>query len=79
MNLEFYIHNSVVGKPDPPYNIRFVNATHNSVTIAWTRGFDGGLPQTFRVRYKPTGDEGYTYVDVKPNNITVYTVTGKLT
>ncbi|XP_064595394.1 nephrin-like isoform X2 [Liolophura sinensis] len=63
-------------KPDPPYNIRFVNATHNSVTIAWTRGFDGGLPQTFRVRYKPTGDEGYTYVDVKPNNITVYTVTG---
>ena len=29
-------------KPDPPLEIRVVNATHDSITISWKPGFDGG-------------------------------------
>lgn len=29
-------------KPDPPLEMRVVNATHDTITIAWSPGFDGG-------------------------------------
>lgn len=65
------------GKPDPPYDLQFVNATHNSLTIRWKPGFNGGLDQSFRVRFKPTEARGYVYVDVSPPSTTLFTVTGK--
>ncbi|KAL3885782.1 hypothetical protein ACJMK2_025820 [Sinanodonta woodiana] len=64
-------------KPDPPYNIRFVNATHDSITIAWDPGFDGGLVQAYTVRYKPvSGSHGYVQIDVIPPGSTLFTVRG---
>lgn len=64
-------------KPDPPDGLEFVNATHNSITLKWEPGFDGGLPQGFRVRYKPVStSNGYIQVDVQPADSTVYTVRG---
>ena len=64
------------GIPDPPYDMRYVNATHNSITIQWTAGFDGGSPQWFQVRYSETGQEGQKYEDVMPPNSAVYTIKG---
>ena len=66
------------GKPDPPYDLQFVNATHNSITIRWKPGFNGGLEQSFRVRYKPTEARGYIYVDVSTPVSTLFTITGNL-
>ncbi|XP_052273577.1 nephrin-like isoform X3 [Dreissena polymorpha] len=64
-------------KPDPPRDVEFVNATHNSLTVRWKAGFDGGLTQTFRVRYKVTDmSAGYTYVDVLPPDANIFTVKG---
>ena len=64
------------GIPDPPYDMKFVNATHNSITLQWTAGFDGGSPQWFQVRYSETGEEGQKYEDVMPPNSAVYTIKG---
>ena len=68
----------LAGIPDPPYDVNFVNATHNSITIEWTSGFDGGSPQWFQVRYSETAEEGQKYEDVMPPHSTVYTIKGTL-
>lgn len=39
-----------LGRPDPPTGLQVASVTHNSVTLQWTAGFDGGLEQKFRVR-----------------------------
>jgi len=31
-----------VTAPDPPFHVETVNVTHDSITIAWKPGFDGG-------------------------------------
>lgn len=31
-----------VSAPDPPFRLEMVNATHDSITLAWRPGFDGG-------------------------------------
>ncbi|KAL8624534.1 hypothetical protein ACOMHN_005836 [Nucella lapillus] len=63
-------------KPDPPYDIQFVNSTHDTITIRWKPGFNGGLDQSFRVRYKPAKARGYIYVDVATPASPLYTMTG---
>ena len=37
------------GRPDPPFDVTFVNHTHNTITLSWKPGFDGGSKQWFRV------------------------------
>lgn len=39
-------------KPDPPHNFKVINTTHNTVYLSWTPGFDGGLKQSFKVRFR---------------------------
>ncbi|KAI8775331.1 nephrin [Biomphalaria glabrata] len=63
-------------KPNPPYYIEFVNATSNSITITWKPGFDGGLPQSFRVRYNQAGSVNYKFADVVPYGATIFTIKG---
>ena len=64
------------GHPDPPYNLKLINTTHNSIAISWTPGFNGGAPQRFQVRYTKIGDAAHRYADVNPPNASVYQVTG---
>lgn len=71
----FSILLDVTSKPDPPYDIKFVNATHDSITLTWQPGFDGGMEQAFRIRYRPTGAPNYKYVDIG-TSINVYVLTG---
>nr|XP_046920413.1 nephrin-like isoform X2 [Dermatophagoides farinae] len=76
-------------RPDSPRSLRVVNVTSGSVMLRWMPGFDGGLPQTFRIRYRPldsssTGGQnmdditttGYMYRDVYPPNATTIIVGG---
>ncbi|KAF7487628.1 Nephrin [Sarcoptes scabiei] len=71
-------------KPDPPRSLRIVNVTSGSVTIRWVPGFDGGLDQSFRVRYRPFDsldssdnvDPLTMYRDVYPPNATTVTIGG---
>lgn len=38
--------------PDPPSSFRQVSVGHDSVTLEWIPGFNGGLQQRFRIRWK---------------------------
>lgn len=61
-------------QPDAPLALRVINVTSGSVTLKWVPGFDGGLGQAFRIRYKATRDEAYSYRDVHPSNVTQYSI-----
>ena len=64
-------------KPYPPYLIHVVNKTARSITIAWKAGFNGGLSQSFRIRYKPVEASGYVFRDVAPYGALSYKLTGR--
>ncbi|XP_074539357.1 nephrin [Halichoeres trimaculatus] len=62
-------------RPDPPSSFRQVGATHNSVTLEWMPGFNGGLRQRFRIRYRWEQSSSFLYTDVFPPSATIFTVT----
>ncbi|XP_054478340.1 nephrin [Anoplopoma fimbria] len=62
--------------PDPPSSFRQVDISHDSVTLEWIPGFNGGLWQRFRVRYRWEKSASFLYVDVFPPGATTFTVTG---
>ena len=39
-------------RPDPPLSLRVLNVSHEAVELSWNPGFDGGLPQAYRIRYR---------------------------
>ncbi|XP_069460983.1 nephrin [Ambystoma mexicanum] len=63
-------------RPDPPTNLQVVSFTHNSATLSWSAGFDGGLEQKFRVRYHWMEAASFMYVDVFPPQADTFTITG---
>uniref|UniRef100_A0A669CM94 NPHS1 adhesion molecule, nephrin n=1 Tax=Oreochromis niloticus TaxID=8128 RepID=A0A669CM94_ORENI len=62
--------------PDPPSSFRQVSVGHDSVTLEWIPGFNGGLQQRFRIRYRWDQTVSFLYVDVFPPSETTFTVTG---
>lgn len=60
--------------PDTPTSLTVLNATHNSVVLTWTPGFNGGMKAAYRIRYRKVGDEGYKYEDVIGDNATTHTI-----
>uniref|UniRef100_A0AAQ5X978 NPHS1 adhesion molecule, nephrin n=1 Tax=Amphiprion ocellaris TaxID=80972 RepID=A0AAQ5X978_AMPOC len=62
--------------PDPPSSFRQVGVTHDSVTLEWIPGFNGGLQQRFRIRYRWDQSISSLYMDVFPPSATTFTVTG---
>lgn len=65
----------VTSAPEPPVGFHVVNFTHDSVTLSWIPGFDGGYEQSYKVRYIRVGSDNARFVEVFPKNITVFTVT----
>ena len=65
---------NVTSSPDPPSYLRILNVTYNSVNLTWTPGFDGGVPQSFKIRYRKEGADNYQYVDVAPEGTTYFEV-----
>lgn len=69
------VHLDTLSAPDPPLQLNVTNATYNSLTLVWRPGFNGGLPQSFRIRYRQAASsEGYHYQDVMQSNLTSYTI-----
>ncbi|XP_049851856.1 nephrin isoform X2 [Schistocerca gregaria] len=68
----------VTSAPDTPSALTVLNVTHDSVTVSWVPGFDGGVQPTYRIRYRPTSAtfEGYKYVDVTKPDSNTYAITG---
>ncbi|CAK1549333.1 unnamed protein product [Leptosia nina] len=64
----------VTSSPDPVTSVVVTNVTHNSVSLEWVPGFDGGLYTWYRVRYRKIYDETYKYEDVIPRNATSFAV-----
>lgn len=63
-------------RPDTPISFKVLNVSWNSVTLKWVPGFDGGLPQSFRIRFRRTStNEPFLYSDVFPSNTTTFTIT----
>ncbi|CAN9514347.1 unnamed protein product [Ophioblennius macclurei] len=62
--------------PDPPSSFRRLAVTHDSVTLEWIPGFNGGRTQRFRIRYRGDESLSFMYVDVFPPGATIFTVTG---
>ncbi|KAI1284948.1 Nephrin [Halotydeus destructor] len=42
---------TVASTPEAPVNLRLINKTQDSLLVTWDPQFDGGLEQSFRVRY----------------------------
>lgn len=57
----------VTSKPDAPLSLNVLNTTHDSVSLAWTPGFDGGLKTTYQLRYREANAASYHYYDGLPN------------
>lgn len=64
------INLDVTSPPDKPSDLEVYNVTHDTVTVIWKRGFDGGLPTSHQVRWRPATDydSRYYYVDVSPGD-----------
>ncbi|XP_076372805.1 synaptogenesis protein syg-2-like [Tachypleus tridentatus] len=43
--------------PKMPRKVSASNITHNSVMVSWEPGFDGGLPQTFNIKWRESGQK----------------------
>lgn len=52
---------NVTSAPDPPLSMTVLNVTHDSVTISWVPGFDGGLKTSYRIRYKADNKSTLTF------------------
>ncbi|XP_015672453.1 nephrin [Protobothrops mucrosquamatus] len=63
-------------RPDPPTGFKVISVAHNWLALEWTPGFDGGLQQSFRVRYHWPGAPSFLYVDVFPPQSPTFTLTG---
>lgn len=57
----------VTSQPDPPLSLNVLNTTHDSVSLAWTPGFDGGIKTSYQLRYREAGASAYRYIDSLPN------------
>lgn len=66
----------ITSAPDQVISLIVTNVTHNTVTLQWVPGFDGGLASWYRVRYRRTYEESYKYEDVIPRNATTFTIGG---
>ncbi|KAB0394197.1 hypothetical protein E2I00_015263, partial [Balaenoptera physalus] len=65
-----------ISRPDPPLGLKVVSMTPYSVGLEWKPGFDGGLPQSFQIRYEALGTPGFLYMNVLPPQATTFTLTG---
>lgn len=64
------IYLDVTSPPDKPTDLEVYNVTHDSVTLIWKRGFDGGLPTSHQIRWRQALDyeDRYHYLDVSPGD-----------
>ena len=69
--------------PDTPVALRAINSSSVSITVKWIPGFNGGLPQQYRLRFKKTDSSssyksaaGYNYLDINSSELREWTIGG---
>ncbi|XP_033125255.1 nephrin-like [Anneissia japonica] len=62
--------------PDAPTGLKVLSVTHDSVRLTWLAGFDGGLNQTYQIRFRRGDLTSFQLMDVEPLYATIFTVTG---
>ena len=53
------MRNAFSGPPQKPRKIAIIDKTHNSITISWEAGLNGGSEQYFKVLYRVKGNKNY--------------------
>ena len=67
----------LVGRPNPPTNVRATEKTSDSFNVSWTSGYDGGEDQWFIVSYlKTNSEDSEVFSDPITGGENMYTVTG---
>ncbi|KAF2366197.1 Fibronectin type III [Trinorchestia longiramus] len=61
--------------PNTPSDLKVVNTTHDSALLQWMPGYNGGLQQTFRIRYRSEDSKYYQYADVFPSDANLFLLT----
>ncbi|XP_022236928.1 nephrin-like [Limulus polyphemus] len=64
------------GKPDPPENVRVLNATDDSINLGWIPGFNGGSAQEFRIRYHESNSPKYKFTQFLPESSVFVVIKG---
>ena len=49
----------ILGSPEKPINITVLSKTHNSITVGWTAGVNGGSEQQYKVLYREKGQDNW--------------------
>ena len=49
----------ILGPPEKPGGITILAKTHNSITVGWTAGLNGGSEQQFKVLYKENNQKNW--------------------
>ncbi|XP_044576167.1 nephrin-like isoform X3 [Cotesia glomerata] len=67
-----FVQLDVTSPPDKPTDLQVSNVTHDSVTLNWKKGFDGGLPTSYRIRWRQALDyqDNYDYRDISAGQTT---------
>ena len=71
----------IEGPPEKPINITILSKTHNSITVGWTAGLNGGSEQQFKILYKENGQENWkenqdSISGIKTGKSINYSITG---
>ncbi|XP_033758229.1 peroxidasin-like [Pecten maximus] len=61
------------GPPEMPSNFQEIETTATSITVQWTKGFNGGRSQTFIILYRPEGGTRTETVSVRERQQSTYT------
>ncbi|XP_076304781.1 nephrin-like isoform X2 [Tachypleus tridentatus] len=64
------------GKPDPPENVRVLNATEDSIDLGWIPGFNGGSKQEFQIRYHERNSEKHKFTQFLPESSVFVSIKG---
>ncbi|XP_033758491.1 nephrin-like [Pecten maximus] len=59
--------------PETPSHFHEIETTTSSITVQWTKGFNGGHPQTFVILYRPEGGTRTETVSVIEQQQSTYT------
>ncbi|XP_071958289.1 nephrin-like [Antedon mediterranea] len=62
--------------PEAPTDLKVLSVSHDSVKLSWLPGFNGGLTQSYQIRFRREDLTSFQLMDVVPPSSTTFTVTG---
>ena len=70
----------ILGPPEKPINVAVLAKFHNSITVGWEAGLNGGSEQHFKIFYREKGQKSYQesqdITGLKSGQCVNYTING---